>query len=155
MEGQEIGRQLRSLRAAAGRTVATVAVEAGLSVPYVANLENGRGNPTVSALSRLASALGTELKISFEPSAAGVSQTGARTSVPAPASVPMPLVRLSRRARFRHQAGLIATGLGAEPDDMPARMLTVLAQAALALDRDLTEDDYWRLVDTLTIIALT
>jgi hypothetical protein len=34
-------------------------------------------------------------------------------------------------------------------------MLPVLAQAALALDRDLTEDDYWRLVDTLTIIAMT
>ena len=150
MEGQEIGRQLRSLRAAAGRTVATVAVEAGLSVPYVANLENGRGNPTVSALSRLASALGTELKVSFDP-----LDGRPPIPVPAPAGVPLPLIRLSRRARFRHQAGLIATGLGAEPDDMPARMLTVLAQAALALDRDLTEDDYWRLVDTLTIIALT
>jgi transcriptional regulator with XRE-family HTH domain len=150
MEGQEIGRQLRSLRAAAGRTVATVAVEAGLSVPYVANLENGRGNPTVSALSRLASALGTELKVSFDP-----LDGRPRIPVPAPAGVPLPLIRLSRRARFRHQAGLIATSLGAEPDDIPARILPVLAQAALALDRDLTEDDYWRLVDTLTIIAMT
>jgi len=150
MEGQEIGRQLRSLRAAAGRTVATVAVEAGLSVPYVANLENGRGNPTVSALSRLASALGTELKVSFDP-----LDGRPRIPVPAPAGVPLPLIRLSRRARFRHQAGLIATSLRAEPDDIPARMLPVLAQAALALDRDLTEDDYWRLVDTLTIIAMT
>jgi len=41
----EIGRQLRARRTAAGRTVASVATDAGLSVPYIANLENGRGNP--------------------------------------------------------------------------------------------------------------
>jgi transcriptional regulator with XRE-family HTH domain len=50
-------------RAAAGRTIASVAVQAGLSVPYVANLENGRGNPTLSALTRLARALGTTLRM--------------------------------------------------------------------------------------------
>ena len=44
---------LRDRRKAAGRTIASVAVDAGLSVPYIANLENGRGNPTLSALDRL------------------------------------------------------------------------------------------------------
>jgi hypothetical protein len=34
---------------AAGRTVASVATDAGLSVPYVANLENGRGNQPLGA----------------------------------------------------------------------------------------------------------
>ena len=67
MDGQEIGRQLRARRAAAGRTVASVAMDAGLSVPYVANLENGRGNPTLSALTRLAAALDTELAVSLDP----------------------------------------------------------------------------------------
>jgi len=38
--------------------VASVAADAGLSVPYIANLENGRGNPTTAALARLAEALG-------------------------------------------------------------------------------------------------
>src|SRR2546430_150864 len=45
----EIGRQLRARRTAAGRTVASVAADAGPSVPYIANLENGRGNPPPAA----------------------------------------------------------------------------------------------------------
>src|SRR5215470_13573636 len=67
MDIREIGRQLRARRAASGRTVASVAMDAGLSVPYVANLENGRGNPTISALGRLAAALNIQLSVSLEP----------------------------------------------------------------------------------------
>ena len=59
----ELGEVLRDRRKAAGRTIASVAVDAGLSVPYIANLENGRGNPTVAALDRLATALGAELEV--------------------------------------------------------------------------------------------
>ncbi|MPY57999.1 helix-turn-helix domain-containing protein [Streptomyces spongiae] len=54
---------LRARRQEAGRTIASVAVDAGLSVPYIANLENGRGNPTLSALQQLAAALGTRLEV--------------------------------------------------------------------------------------------
>jgi transcriptional regulator with XRE-family HTH domain len=66
----ELGEVLRDRRKAAGRTIASVAVDAGLSVPYIANLENGRGNPTVSALDRLATALGARLEVGIadEPS---------------------------------------------------------------------------------------
>jgi len=63
VENAAIGRQLRARRTAAGRTVASVAADAGLSVPYIANLENGRGNPTATALTRLAAALGMRLAI--------------------------------------------------------------------------------------------
>lgn len=59
----ELGEVLRDRRKAAGRTIASVAVDAGLSVPYIANLENGRGNPTVAALDRLATALGARLDV--------------------------------------------------------------------------------------------
>ncbi|MFK4083746.1 helix-turn-helix domain-containing protein [Kribbella sp. NPDC020789] len=59
----ELGVVLRDRRKAAGRTIASVAVDAGLSVPYIANLENGRGNPTVAALERLAAALGAQLEV--------------------------------------------------------------------------------------------
>ncbi|WP_405063571.1 helix-turn-helix domain-containing protein [Kribbella sp. NBC_01505] len=59
----ELGEVLRARRAAAGRTIASVAVDAGLSVPYIANLENGRGNPTMAALERLAGALGAQLEV--------------------------------------------------------------------------------------------
>jgi transcriptional regulator with XRE-family HTH domain len=74
----ELGEVLRDRRKAAGRTIASVAVDAGLSVPYIANLENGRGNPTVAALDRLATALGAELEVRIgdsEPPA--VPSTGA------------------------------------------------------------------------------
>jgi DNA-binding XRE family transcriptional regulator len=59
----ELGDVLRDRRKAAGRTIASVAVDAGLSVPYIANLENGRGNPTLAALDRLATALGASLEV--------------------------------------------------------------------------------------------
>ena len=67
MEHEAIGRQLRARRTAAGRTVASVAAEAGLSVPYIANLENGRGNPTTAALRRLAEALDLRLVVALAP----------------------------------------------------------------------------------------
>src|SRR5882757_432453 len=65
MDADELGLSLRARRRAAGRTIASVAMDAGLSVPYIANLENGRGNPTLAALHRLANALGTRLSVSL------------------------------------------------------------------------------------------
>src|SRR5579864_7916113 len=93
VEDREIARQLRARRTAAGRSVASVAVDAGLSVPYIANLENGRGNPTTTALTRLASALGMRLVITLEPDE--------DSQQPAPPEVPASLIRLGRTARFR------------------------------------------------------
>ena len=102
----ELGRQLRAMRAASGRTVASVAAAAGLSVPYVANLENGRGNPTMGAVDRLAAALGSELTVSL-----------AGTTGPAP-SAPQSLVRFARTGRFRHDNTQLAAALGAPPDEL-------------------------------------
>src|SRR6516225_9237931 len=90
----EIGRQLRARRTAAGRTVASVATDAGLSVPYIANLENGRGNPTTAALTRLAEALGLRLMVTLMPAEEGSAPAG----VP---GIPASLVRLGRTDRFR------------------------------------------------------
>ncbi len=64
-DSQSLGRRLRSRRAATGRTVASVAAEAGLSVPYIANLENDRGNPTLAPLDKLARALGARLHVAL------------------------------------------------------------------------------------------
>lgn len=89
----ELGEVLRDRRKAAGRTIASVAVDAGLSVPYIANLENGRGNPTVAALNRLATALGARLEIRITeeqppgpPSASASSAPGASTGASASAA---------------------------------------------------------------------
>ncbi len=66
MDEHELGAALRARRKAADRTIASVAVDAGLSVPYIANLENGRGNPTLAALTRLATALGATLTLTLD-----------------------------------------------------------------------------------------
>lgn len=150
MDVREIGRQLRARRAASGRTVASVAVDAGLSVPYVANLENGRGNPTISALSRLAAALNIQLTVSLEP-ADGEPNTG----LPNPVQMPQSLVRLGRTERFRLVTETMSQQLGADPGEIASHMLGSLALAEAWLRRDLTEADCWRLIDALTLIALS
>jgi transcriptional regulator with XRE-family HTH domain len=65
VDEHELGSALRTRRKAADRTIASVAVDAGLSVPYIANLENGRGNPTLAALDRLSTALGATLTVTL------------------------------------------------------------------------------------------
>ncbi len=145
MSAPEVGRQLRALRTASGRTVASVAADAGLSVPYIANLENGRGNPTAAALSQLAAALGMRLEITLAPASADGPAAGAE--------VPASLVRLGRTGRFRQAADQIAGALGADPRELSARLVTGLAAIAAVLDRDLAEADWWRLLDALVLIA--
>jgi transcriptional regulator with XRE-family HTH domain len=143
-----IGRQLRARRTAAGRTVASVAADAGLSVPYIANLENGRGNPTVTALTRLASALGLRLVITLLP-----EEDRQQAGEPAPPEMPASLVRLGRTARFRQAVTTIATALDRDPDQFPAQLVTALATLAPTTGRDLAEPDWWRILDALLLIA--
>src|ERR1700722_13647921 len=145
VEDATIGRQLRARRTAAGRTVASVAAEAGLSVPYIANLENGRGNPTTTALTRLADALGMRLVITLAPDADSHQTTSPE--------VPASLVRLGRTARFRETTAVIVTALGLAADDFSAQCVTALATLAQTMGKDLAEPDWWRILDALLLIA--
>ena len=137
MEHEAIGRQLRARRTAAGRTVASVAADAGLSVPYVANLENGRGNPTATALTRLAGALGTRLVITLAP-----DEAIGEGSEPASPAMPASLVRLGRTARYRRAVTAMAAALGTDADEFSARLVAALAALAHATGRDLAEPDW-------------
>ncbi len=148
MEHAVIGRQLRARRTAAGRTVASVAADAGLSVPYVANLENGRGNPTTTALTRLAAALGTRLVITLAP-----DEDSRPAGEPASPAVPASLVRLGRTARFRRAVSATAAALGLDADEFSAQLVPVLAALADTMGRDLAEADWWRVLDALLLIA--
>ncbi len=151
MDNAEIGGQLRAVRTASGRTVAAVAAEAGLSVPYIANLENGRGNPTMAALSRLASALGMRLAVSLVPADA---EDGAGSQPPADAvEVPLSLVRLGRTGRFQQATAAMADSLGVDHREFTSRLVGALASTAGALHGDLAEPDWWRLLDALLLIA--
>jgi transcriptional regulator with XRE-family HTH domain len=78
-----------------------VAGDAGVSVPNIANLENGRGNSTVAALDRLATALGARLEVALVPAAGRA----------APAAMPPSLVRLGRSPRPQFPGYLDLEGL--------------------------------------------
>ncbi|WP_219413950.1 helix-turn-helix domain-containing protein [Pseudonocardia nigra] len=139
---QTLGPRLRALRAAAGRTVASVAADAGLSVPYIANLENGRGNPTLGALDRLARALGTELSIALGP------HDGERASEP-----PSSLVRLARTERFRRLTAELA-GPDRDAGEVSVALVDLLGRVGPALGREPADADWWRLLDALLLVAL-
>lgn len=149
MAEPRLGPRLRALRAAAEQTVATVAAEAGLSVPYVANLENGRGNPTVETLSRLAGALGTRLVIDFAP-----MNPGATAAAPARSPIPGTLVRWSRGTRFRRDLHAVADATGRTPADLAPALLSALAGIAALAAHEPAEADWNRLLDALLLVFL-
>jgi transcriptional regulator with XRE-family HTH domain len=138
-----LGHQLRGLRAAAGRTVASVASDAGLSVPYIANLENGRGNPTISALDRLATALGAGLEVSLAPATGEASR----------ATTPASLVRLGRSPRFQRDAAVLAESLGADVAELSVRLIGALGGLAAALGVDPGESGWGRLLDAVLLVV--
>jgi transcriptional regulator with XRE-family HTH domain len=148
MEDSPIGRQLRARRTAAGRTVASVAADAGLSVAYIANLENGRGNPTTTALARLAEALGMHLVITLVP-----DENSQQADRPAPPVVPASLVRLGRTARFRRAVADITATLNLDTNEFSDRLVAALAAIAHSMGKDLAEPDWCRIVDALLLVA--
>lgn len=148
MDHPAIGRELRARRTAAGRTVASVASGAGLSVPYIANLENGRGNPTVMALTRLAEALGMRLAVTLVP-----GEEGQQASATASPEMPASLVRLGRTPRYRQAVRELATTLDLDADQVSRRLVAALAMIARSMGKDLAEADWWRLLDALLLIA--
>jgi transcriptional regulator with XRE-family HTH domain len=164
MDEDGLGREFRALRVAAGRTVASVAVDAGLSVPYIANLENGRGNPTIGALSRLAAALGRRLVVGLVGEPGERREPGEPTGSPAPspadnskkpkAAITASLGRFARTARFRHATEAIAAASGQDAAEVSAQLVGGLAGLAGALDRDLADGDWARLLDALLLVAV-
>ncbi len=148
MEHPAISRQLRARRTAVGRTVASVAADAGLSVPYIANLENGRGNPTTAALTRLAEALGMQLVVTLVPG--GESQPSQASASP---EMPASLVRLGRTGRFRQAVKVMAETLDLEADEFSVQLVAGLAMLAHTMGKDLAEADWCRLLDALLLIA--
>ncbi|MET7335790.1 helix-turn-helix transcriptional regulator [Nonomuraea sp. NPDC005650] len=142
MDHVELGQRLRARRAALGRTVASVATEAGLSVPYVANLENGRGNPTVDALDRLAGALGTRLTLTLaDPNAVG-------REAPTPPS----LLEFAKGGRFGRECAALAAALNEEEQAVRTTLLATMTAVGGTLRRDLGEADWQRLLDALVLI---
>ncbi|HEY4026147.1 MAG TPA: helix-turn-helix transcriptional regulator [Candidatus Dormibacteraeota bacterium] len=138
----ELGRRLRSHRTSQERTLASVAVDAGLSVPYVANLENGRGNPTLSALQGLARALGVPLAELVDERPA---DEGARAPLPAS------LAEFAGGSRFQREVRLAAAGAGSDASEVRRRFLTAMAAMAQLTGR-LDELDLHRVLDVIVLL---
>lgn len=124
---------LRSRRVAAGRTIASVATDAGLSVPYIANLENGRGNPTLTAIDAVATALGTRLTITLDD------------APPAADALPGTLIQFARTARFAAETRSLTT---ADRE----RLLHAMAAVGSVAGRPLTDLDWHRVLDTIVLL---
>lgn len=128
-----MGAVLRARRTEQRRTLASVAIDAGLSVPYVANLEAGRGNPTLGVLEGLASALDLS-----------VAALLGDDNVPVATVSPPGLDVFCRSARFKREV----RWLGSE---IRQPLITALAACATAAPRQLTDNDWHRLLDALVL----
>ncbi|BCJ30410.1 helix-turn-helix domain-containing protein [Actinocatenispora sera] len=146
MEIEDLGRQLRARRLAHDATLAAVAERAGLSVPYIANLENGRGNPTLAALDRLVAALGARLVVVLaEPDAAPGDDA---------AGPPASLTRFAQSTRFRATARRLAEHTGrAEPAVRELLIEAMTRLGTLAPDGGATDRDWQRVLDAATLVA--
>lgn len=146
VEIADLGVRLRRRRTAAGRTIASVAADAGLSVPYIANLENGRGNPTLSAVNSLAAALGARLIVELAEDDEPPRET--------PDALPDSLVQFSRSPRFSAEAVRLAKAKKVAETAMRERLLQAMAGLGLlAATRPLSELDWHRILDAAVLIA--
>ena len=115
-------------------------------MPYVANLEHGRGNPTVDRLRRIAEALETSLAELVGDEAAG----GLDNSL---AGLPPEVAVFSRTERFASEVEELAQRRNELPEDVRQQLLSAIAAAPRrSRDERLTDIDLNRLLDTFVTI---
>jgi transcriptional regulator with XRE-family HTH domain len=136
----DLSAELRDRRKAANRTIASVAVDAGLSVPYIANLENGRGNPTVAALDRLATALGAQLQLTI------VDET-----LPKPPKPSIAADLLAASPRARGVIAELATARGDTKRSVERRLIAAVDALSELLPAEPTTAELDRLLDLLLL----
>jgi transcriptional regulator with XRE-family HTH domain len=137
-----LGTRIRSRRKAAGFTLAEVAERSGLSLPYVSNLERGRGNPTIDALRAIASALDTTVGALVGESAESLDPLEIVM-----AQAPDSLMTFARSDRFKDQVHRIAERQGADEDELRRKILLGMATSPRRSTGDPTEYDWLRLMD--------
>ena len=145
-ESETIGQRLRARRVELGLTLADVAEQSGLSLPYVSNLERGRGNPTLEALRALARALLMPL--------AGLLGDD-RPVEPLQlvlASAPPSLRHFSRSADFQETVAELAERQGESVEAMRQKLLVGMASSPQRSSGEPTEDDWRRILDAYSLI---
>lgn len=144
MEILELGARMKARRTAAGETIASVAMRAGLSVPYIANLENGRGNPTLTALTALAKALGATLRVEL------VESGDQDTAMPPPTAS---VAKFARQPRFAETAQRLADQAGCPVSLERDRLLSAISAVSAAVPAAMTELDCHRVLDAIVLAA--
>lgn len=144
-ETQTIGQRLRARRVALGLTLAEVAEKSGLSLPYVSNLERGRGNPTVEALDALARALNV-------PLASLVGEAEVQPLEVMLASAPASLLQFARSEEFRETVAELAERQGETVEDMRERVLLGMVASPQRSSGEPTEEDWRRILDAYSLI---
>jgi transcriptional regulator with XRE-family HTH domain len=145
-ESETIGQRLRARRVELGLTLAEVAEKAGLSLPYVSNLERGRGNPTLEALGALARALDI-------PLASLLGENGPMEPLQVVlASAPPSLVQFSRSPDFIETVKELADRQDQSEEAMRQKLLVGMASSPQRSSGDPTEDDWRRILDAYSLI---
>lgn len=148
-DGQSLGARIRARRTALGLTLAQVAKSSGLSLPYVSNLERGRGNPTLEALRSVARALGqsTADLLGEEESEEGFDPVGLVL-----AEAPKSLVAFRRSKRFRSAVEQLSSEQDVPVEEIERRLMISMASAPRRSTSEPTEEDWRRLLDAYSVI---
>lgn len=120
-------------------------MQAGLSVPYVANLENARGNPTLAALAGLAEALGAVLRVEL-------ADTDRPSDPAGSVELPESLIRFARLPRFAAETERLAAVAGQPVVAVRERLLTAMSGLGGVAGRPLGELDWQRILDVVILI---
>ena len=144
-----LGKRLRSRRVALGLTLADASARAGLSLPYVSNLERGRGNPTIDALRSLADALDLEVGELVGGDGSGEALD---TSSLVLADAPPSLGEFTRSGRFEAVARRLAVHQGLSLDEMRTKLMVGMASAPRRSKGEPTSEDWRRLLDVYSVI---
>lgn len=147
MDIAELGRRLRLRRQELGRTLASVAEAAGISVPYVANLERGRGNPTMDVLGRIADTL--DLSLAALLGDAGPAEADVHGLV---AELPRSLLEFAKTAYFTDTVKALAKAQRVPVSEMRTRVLNGMVSAPRRAAGTPTRGDWVRLLDTYSLI---
>ncbi len=144
-----LGERLRARRRSLDLTIAEVAERAGLSLPYVSNLERGRGNPTLEVLTSLADVLGIPIsQLVGTDDAEGVVDSDELQL----ASLPTSLARFSRSPDFLREVRNLAEHRDESFEELRQRVLLGMAAAPRRSNGEPTPADWQRLLDAYTMI---
>ena len=145
---EELGTRIRTRRLALGLTLAQVAEESGLSLPYVSNLERGRGNPTIDVLRSIAGALEQPVSALL----GGQPDKGFDIVGLVLAEAPKSLGAFTRTARFKNAVKRLAPEQGISAAEMGRRLVIGMASAPRRSEGDPTDEDWRRLLDAYSLI---